>query len=88
MKIYRRINRVAGESDRVQVAEIGEGLKCRYYTAWGDGTIDDLATHDLSCVWESLDEFLRENPDFKEVNANELQRFFEIESCDSKAERI
>ena len=88
MKIYRRINRVAGESDRVQVAEIGEGLKCRYYTAWGDGTSEDWAIHDLSCVWENIDEFLCSNPDFKEVTKNELQRFFEIESCDSKAERI
>lgn len=71
MKIYRRVNSIPGETDRVQVAEIDERLKCRYYTAWGDGTIDDWVTHDLSRSWESLDEFLRDNPDFKEVTNDE-----------------
>lgn len=89
MRVWRRINKVPGETDRVQVAEIDETLKIKYYTLWGDGTQEEWGTHDLSRIWKmGIESFLSINEGFKEVTNDGLQRIFEDEGSNSSTKRV
>lgn len=88
MRVWRRIDTIPYEKDRVLVTDIDENLKARYYTLHCDGTQYEFATLDHSIEWEGIEIFLLFNKGFKEVTNDGLQRFFEVEGSNSSTKRV
>lgn len=88
MRVWRRIDSIPYVKDRVLVTDLDENLKARYYIYRSDGTETDIAEHDFSSAWWSLDSFLTWCDEFEEVTNDGLQRIFEVEGSNSQTKRV
>ena len=86
MRAWKRTNKIDNHSSYLTI--IDENLYCRYFLIIGRKHKEQIAECDLSRYWVSINQFLEERRDFEAVSEDELQRFLEIESSDSKTERI